>query len=240
MTTVHHLSLKQYPAELQPRERLQKDGPDTLSEQELLALLLSTGTQGQTALDLARHVLLSAHPPGLRGLSHLSLPQLCQLPGLGLAKATRLLAAFEVGKRIALSELPERPLLDRPENVAQLLSPRLADARQEQLVALCLDTKNRLIAQHTVTTGLLDGTLAHPRELFRIAILHQSQALVVAHNHPSGDPTPSAEDLQLTRQLIKAGELLQIQLLDHVIIGHSGFESLRSAYPHLWSTSCPS
>ncbi|PIQ26921.1 hypothetical protein COW36_16950 [bacterium (Candidatus Blackallbacteria) CG17_big_fil_post_rev_8_21_14_2_50_48_46] len=238
MVTLHR-SLKAYPAELQPRERLQKEGPASLSEIELLALLLSTGSQGQTALDLARHLLLNS-PAGLRGLASQELPQLCRYPGLGAAKATRLLAAFEIAKRLALSEMPEGQPMNQPEAVAALLMPRLADAKQEHLVVLCLDTKNRLLAQKTVTLGLLDGTLAHPRELFRDAILHQAHALIVAHNHPSGDPTPSPEDLQLTERLIEAGRLLQIELLDHLILGNQKYNSLRESHSRLWRIPCRS
>lgn len=232
-----HLSLKKYPQALKPRERLQKEGPASLSDADLLALLLSTGTQGMTALDLGRQLLLQSQPLGLRGLAAMSLTELCALQGLGLAKASRLLAAFELGKRLALSELPERPQLNRPEVVAQLLSPCIGHARQEHLVALSVDVRHRLIAQKTVTLGLLNETLAHPRELFRDAILNQAHALIVAHNHPSGDLNPSPDDLQLTRRLIEAGEILQIALLDHVIITADTFNSLRATYPDLWGHS---
>lgn len=236
MYTTCHLSLKEYPEALKPRERLQKEGPASLSDVDLLALLLSTGSQGLTALDLGRQLLLQCQPASLRGLAAMSMPELCRLHGLGPAKATRLLAAFELGKRTALSELPERPQLNRPEAVARLLIPQIGDARQEHLIALSLDIRHRLIAQKTVTLGLLDGTLAHPRELFRDAILNQAHAVIVAHNHPSGDVNPSPEDLQLTRRLIEAGELLQIALLDHLIIGPKRFNSLRESHPGLWGT----
>lgn len=237
MSTVH-LPLKSYPNELKPRERLQKEGPRSLSDVDLLALLLSTGTQGQTALDLAQQLLLQANPPNLRGLAALELPQLCKLNGLGLAKAARLMAAFEMGKRVALTEMPDRPQLNRPEAVAALLLPRLRDAREEHLVALCLDTRHRLIAQKTVTSGILNGTLAHPREMFKTAIMHHAHAMIVAHNHPSGETSPSPEDLQLTQRLIEAGELLQIELLDHIILGHDGFTSLRETHSRLWRQPC--
>jgi DNA repair protein RadC len=233
MSTLH-LPLKAYPAELQPRERLQKDGPQGLSDVDLLALLLSTGTQGQTALDLAQSLLLQAEPASLRGLAALELPQLCKLNGLGLAKAARLMAAFEIGKRVSVSDLPDRPLLNQPGAVAAMLLPRLRDAREEHLVALCLDTRHRLIAQKTVSSGILNGTLAHPRELFKTAIMHHAHAMIVAHNHPSGDPSPSPEDISLTQRLIAAGELLQIELLDHIILGNNNYTSLRETHSRLW------
>lgn len=230
-----HVSLRDYPAALKPRERMQASGVQGLSHVELLAILLGTGSQSMTALDLAQEMLKRLPGDDLAELGHLSLEQLQRLPGMGLAKASRILAAIELGKRVALSDLPERPSLSSPQAIYALLRPRFAHQKQEHFIALYLDTKHKLLGQQVITRGLLDGTLIHPREIFREALAYGAYAFVVAHNHPSGDPAPSQADLETTRQLIRCGTLMQIELMDHVILGRSGYYSLRERENWLWN-----
>lgn len=229
-----HVSLRHYPAALKPRERLQAVGPEGLSHVELVAILLGTGTQNRTALDLAQDLLRSLPGDDLAELGQLSLSQLQRRPGFGLAKASRILAAVELGKRVGGASLPERPSLSAPKAIYDLLAPRFAQQKQEHFIALYVDTKHRLIGQSVITRGLLDGTLIHPREIFREALAYGAYAFAVAHNHPSGDPAPSPADLESTRQLIRCGKLMQIELMDHVIIGRAGYYSLRERENWLW------
>lgn len=230
----YHIPLKAYPVELKPRERLKKLGTEVLSDSELVALLLCTGTPQQTALEVAQQVLLACPGQNIQGLSRLNLSQLCHFPGLGLAKASRLMAAVELGRRLTETTPPVLAGILRPADVAALLQPRYGHKQQEHFIALVLNTKNQVITQSVVTVGLLDTTLIHPRELFQVAISHHAHAIIVAHNHPSGDPTPSAEDLALTTRLIECGDLLGIPVLDHVILGASHHISLRETTT-LWS-----
>lgn len=229
-----HVPLRHYPAALKPRERLQDAGVQGLSPVELLALLLGTGHQNMTALDLAQELLRRLPGDDLAELGHLSLEQLQRMPGMGLAKSSRILAALELGKRVAQSELPERPNLSSPQAIYALLQPRFAHQKQEHFIALYVDTKHKLLGQQVITRGLLDGTLIHPREIFREALAFGAYAFVVAHNHPSGDPAPSQADLESTRQLIHCGKLMQIELMDHVILGRKSYYSLRERENWLW------
>jgi DNA repair protein RadC len=227
-----HTPLNAYPETLRPRERLRTNGVDALSDGELVALLLSTGTPQQTALDLARDVIEQA--PSLPALARLPLPQLCRLPGMGVAKASRLLAAFELGRRSALQSLPEQPSLQRPDLVAAYLRPRFGDLNREHLIALFLDAKNRVNGHSIISIGTLTGTLVHPRDIFREALQHNAHSLLIAHNHPSGDPIPSSDDIHTTRRLIACGRLMQMEVLDHLVIGRHSHYSMRE-HLSLWS-----
>ena len=230
-----HVPLHLYPDSLKPRERLQSAGVQGLSPVELIALLLGTGTQNQTALDLAQSLLKSLPEGDLAELNHASLEQLQSVSGMGLAKSSRILAAVELGRRVLLAENPDRPVLSSPQAIFQLLQPRFAHQKQEFFVALYVDTKHRFLGQTVISQGLLDGTLTHPREIFRDAIKLGAYAFIVAHNHPSGDPQPSASDLQTTRQLIRCGTLMQIDLMDHLILGRTHYYSLRERENWLWN-----
>lgn len=229
-----HIPLKDYPQNLQPRERLHDVGEHALSDVELLAILLGTGSREQTALDLAQSLILDLPEGDLAELGHKNLTQLCSLNGLGPAKASRILAAIELGRRVARAELPQRHILDSPEAIYRVLGPQLAHQKNEHFLAVYLDIKNRQIFQKVISTGIINSTLVHPREVFKEAVIQGAYALVVAHNHPSGDPEPSSEDLEITRRLIHCGKLMQIELLDHVIIGRNQFVSLRERESWLW------
>ena len=219
-------TIKELPVDERPRERLVQFGAHALSSAELLAILLRTGTPEMTALQLAQHLLTSMG--SLRAIASAKPSELAQVKGIGLAKAAQLLAAVELGRRIALEEMGEQPAITRPEDVYALLHHQLRDEKQEHVIVLLLNTKNRVIRQTTVTKGTLDSSLLHPREVFREAIRHSASSIILAHNHPSGDPTPSNEDVQLTKRIYQAGQLVGIDLLDHVILGDGRWISLRS------------
>lgn len=207
--------LRSWPAEERPRERLRSRGARDLGEAELLALLLRNGTRGVNALGLARRIQALAQARG--GLSRLDLNDLCALPGLGLAKAGAVLAGLELGRRQAQATV-SAPLAG-PVAAAQALHSLLAGRATEHFAVLALDARRRILAGELVSHGSLTQALAHPREVFRTAVKLGAAAVVVGHNHPSGDPSPSPDDLALTRRLRQAADLLGIPLLDHLILG---------------------
>ncbi len=202
-----------------PRERLLQSGPHTLADAELVAVLLRTGRPGTSALDLARELL--AENGGLVGLMAAGLPQL-RRRGLGQAKAASLLAAVEIGRRLARAELPERVPMDQPAAVACYLALRFAQRDQEVVGALFLDSRNRLIGERDIYRGTLTRAVVEPREILKEGLLQGAAGMVLFHTHPSGDPSPSAEDVLFTRRLAEAGELVGIRLLDHLILGGAG------------------
>lgn len=208
-----------------PRERLWCLGPAALTSVELLAILIGTGTGGRTALDLAAG-LLEVGAGSLRRVAMRPRAELLRTDGIGPGKGARLLAAFEVGARLTGEGRPTAPRIREPEDVARLFQPRLRDLQVEEFHLLALDSQSQVLRQILVTRGLLNSSLVHPREVFRAAIAEAAAGIIVVHNHPSGDPTPSAEDRTVTRQLAEAGRLLDLPLYDHVIIGGDRFVSL--------------
>lgn len=219
-------ALSSWRPEDRPRERLHASGAAALSDAELVALLLGQGRRGRTALDLARE-LLGAHD-GLPGLGRITSAELTACSGIGPAKAARLLAACELGRRRELCTAPRGVRISTPKDAARAASAKLRDASQECFLVLLLDTRHRLLRMDTLSLGGWEQALIQPREVFRPAIARAASALIVAHNHPSGDPSPSPADLRLTRQLVEAAKCLGIRLLDHVIIGDGCYRSLRS------------
>jgi DNA repair protein RadC len=211
-------------ADERPRERLRARGADALASDELIALLLRTGARGQPALELARRLL--ARFGTLDELARAGDAELASLGGLGPAKIGALRAAFELGARRASAPLPQGVRLESPSQVFAHFGPRLRALRHERFLALLLDSRHRLIREVEVSRGSLNQSLVHPREVFAPALREAAAALLVVHNHPSGDPEPSQEDREVTRRLYRAGELLGIRLLDHVVIGARGFQSL--------------
>jgi len=215
------------PAE-RPRERLWSLGPAALTSVELLAILLGTGIGGRTALDLAAD-LLEVGAGSLRRVAMRPRAELLQIEGIGPGKGARLLAAFEVGARLAGEDRPAAPRIREPEDVARLFQPRLRDLQVEEFHLLALDSQSQVLRQVLVTRGLLNSSLVHPREVFRAAIAEAAAGIIVVHNHPSGDPTPSTEDRTITRQLAEAGRLLDLPLYDHVVIAGDRFISFAAA-----------
>lgn len=217
-------SLALFPPGERPRERLLEGGEDSLSDGELLALILQSGLRGENALDLARRLLLVFE--GLRGVARASWREIVQVRGVGPAKAARIRAALALGRR-ARAVFGDRPgPYLAAKDVFDRLGPRLSLKEKETFYALHLDSKNRLVREEAISVGTLTASLVHPREVFRGAIRESAAAVIVAHNHPSGDPTPSPEDLEVTARLRSAGEVIGIPLLDHIIIGTDRFVSL--------------
>jgi DNA repair protein RadC len=211
------------PCEERPRERLARLGAGALACRELVSVLLGTGARGASALALADELLGS----GLHALASRSLPELERTRGLGRAKASRLLAALELGARLASDPGGPSPALDNPQSVGRYLLPRYAARPVETFGLLALDVRHRLRREVVVSVGCLTASLVHPREVFQEAVVSRAAALVLFHNHPSGDPEPSAEDLSLTRRLVAAGSLMGIEVLDHVVLGAGRFVSLK-------------
>ncbi len=210
------LKIRELPASERPRERLSRLGATALSNAELIAILLRTGMRGVNAVDLARQLL--ERYASLNGLARCSVAELSVVKGIGPAKAVQLAAAFGLAARTAQEKIAGQRV-DTPQIVCDLLGPDLRALRKESLRILLLDTRYQLIRQEEISLGTMNESLAHPREIFRPALVHSAYAVIVAHNHPSGDPTPSEADHRLTRRLAEAAGLLQITLLDHIIIG---------------------
>lgn len=231
--------LAQLPAHERPREKALTRGIDALGDAELLALLLRTGTADEGVLELAQRLL--AEQGGLIGLARLSAEELAAIPGLGEAKALELAAAIALGARLAAAQAAERPRLDRPSAVAafvaEALSPALLRLPHEELWCLPLDAHCRLLGRpRPVTRGDVDGVDAGPRAFFRIALAAGAVQAIAVHNHPSGDPTPSAEDRAVTRRLAAAGRALDLPLVDHLVVGAGGrYASLRELEPELFA-----
>lgn len=215
-------------ADERPRERLWTLGPGALSAAELLAVLLGTGRDGEPVERLALR-LLEVGQLSLRRLAARPPAELLQVPGIGPTKAARLIAAFELAARLAREERPAVPRIREPEDVVRLFAARLRDLAVEEFHLLALDSQSQVLREVMVTRGLLNSSLVHPREVFRHAIAEAAAGIIVVHNHPSGDPTPSAEDQSVTRQLIAAGRLLDLPLYDHVIIAGDRFLSFAAA-----------
>ena len=218
-------ALSTVPDAERPRERLWSLGAGALTTAELLALLLGTGGEGRSVLEVAAG-LLEASDGCLRRLAQRPRAELLRSAGIGPAKAARLLAALELGNRAAREERPAVQRIREPEDVVHLFQTRLRDLQVEEFHLLALDSQSQVLRQVLVTRGLLNSSLVHPREVFRAAIAEAAAGIIVVHNHPSGDPTPSAEDRAVTRQLAEAGRLLDLPLYDHVIIAGDRFASL--------------
>ena len=213
------LRLKDQPASERPRERLAERGADALSPAELVAILLRTGLKGTNVLEVARQLVTKFGT--LNALAGATLDELCSIPGIRRDKAVTLMAAFALAKRMAKELNGEAPLLDTPERVADLLREHMRHFQKEQFIVLLLNTRRRLVKREDLSQGTLDTILVHARDVFRSAIAGNAAAIVLVHNHPSGDPTPSEADIKVTRDLIRAGQLLKIELLDHVILGRA-------------------
>jgi DNA repair protein RadC len=217
------LRLKDQPVSERPRERLVEHGADALSHAELIAILLRTGLQGANAVEIGRQLLQKFGT--LQALARASVEDLRSVKGIGRDKAVTLMAAFALARKMAEELQRESPVLDNPENVVRLLREKNLVKNVETLQVLLLNTRRLLIrVVEEITDGTLDTILVHPREVFKAAIAANAAAVVLAHNHPSGDPTPSEADIKVTRDLIRAGQLLKIDVLDHVIIGRATAE----------------
>lgn len=224
MAVEYHPTIKDLPASERPRERLLAFGAERLGNQDLLAIVLRTGVPSENAMAVAQRLL--ARFGGLDGLARASLPELCAERGLGEAKAAQLKAALELGRRMVAATPDDRALVKGPADVANLLSD-MAALEQEHLKVVLLNTRNQVLAVREIYRGSADRSPIRVAELFREAVRYNAIALVLAHNHPSGNPDPSPDDVRVTEEIVRAGRLLGIDVLDHLIIGQGRFVSLR-------------
>lgn len=218
------MKIKELANNQKPRERLLNNGPAHLSDGELLAILINTGRKGFSSLDIANELLKSVE--SLKQLKALSINDLNKVKGIGLYKALILKAAFELGERMHSGSLDEKIQITSPQDVANFMMGKMEHLTQEKFIVLFLNSKNVVIKQKTIFIGTLNSSIVHPREIFSEAIKCASNAIVVLHNHPSGDTTPSKEDITATNRLRECGEILGIDLLDHIIIGDHTYMSM--------------
>ncbi len=220
-----YVTVKEMPVEERPRERLAHAGPQALSTAELLAIILRVGVGGENVLTMASRLL--SQFGGLAGLARADFAQLAAEHGLGPAKTAQIQAALELGRRLMAESPEERWQIRAPSDAAHILMPLIGHKEQELFAVLFLDTRNRVTAREILYQGSLNTSLVRIAEVFRGAVRRNCAALIVAHNHPSGDPSPSPEDVALTRRLVEAGKMLEIDVLDHLVIGENRYVSLR-------------
>jgi len=221
----YHLTIHDLPTGERPRERLQHYGTASLSNTELIAILLRTGIKGENVLNLSAR-LLTEHN-GLLGLSRIPFSELAETRGLGPAKASQLQAALELGRRLMLASPKQRPQVTSPADAANLLLLEMGGLEQEHFRVILLDTKHFVLEMPTLYKGNTNTALIRVGEVFKPAVRANATAIIIAHNHPSGDPTPSHEDVQVTKRISEAGKLLDIELLDHIVIGNQRFVSMK-------------
>lgn len=217
------MKIKDMPLDDRPREKIFFKGVTALSNTELIATIIGNGNKKENAIDLSRKVLKDFE---LHDLSRRNLLEICRIQGIGVAKASKIIAAFELGRRAATYTIDRQDMRD-PELVARKFMPWMSKLNQEHLVALFLDTRLRLIKEETIFIGSLNSSVVHPREIFNAAIKYHAAATIIVHNHPSGDPEPSEEDIHFTKQVTGAGEIIGIEVVDHVIIGANKYFSMK-------------
>ncbi|MFD2046221.1 DNA repair protein RadC [Ornithinibacillus salinisoli] len=220
-----NIMIKDVPKEDRPRERLLKLGANHLSNQEILAILLGSGTKEESVMTLANRVLM--HFEGLNLLKDATIEELTAIKGIGSARGVLILSAIEIGKRMNQYKPNERYVIRSPEDGADYIMEEMRSLKQEHFVVLFLNTKNQIIHRQTIFIGSLNASIVHPREVYREAVKRSAASIIVAHNHPSGDPTPSQEDILVTRRLVDSGKMIGIELLDHLVIGDRKFVSLK-------------
>lgn len=219
------LTIKELPVDERPRERLLRHGAENVSLSDLIAILLRTGSRDESAVHLAERLLYENQ--GLIGLAQAAPPEIAKLKGIGITKAVTVAAALELGKRLRDHGPLGRPVIRNSHDVKEHMMARLRYQQKEKFFVLPLSTKNHVLAEKEVSVGSLNASIVHPRELFRAAIEHAAASVILVHNHPSGDPAPSREDIEITRKLVEAGNLLEIPVLDHVIIGDGKYVSMK-------------
>jgi DNA repair protein RadC len=217
--------IRDVPKDVRPRERLLSSGAESLADHELLAILLRTGTKEESVLQLAHRLL--QHFEGLRLLKDATVEEITSIKGIGMTKAIQILASIELGRRIHRLGYHDRYVIRSPEDGAKYVMEDMRFLSQEHFVAIYLNTKNQVIHRKTIFIGSLNASIVHPREVFKEAIKRSAASIICVHNHPSGDPTPSREDIDVTKRLAECGRIIGIELLDHLIIGDQKFVSLK-------------
>ena len=218
-------TVRDLPIPERPRERLIKFGPEALSAQELLALIIGRGIPKRSVLTIAQELL--AKFGNIRSISQASIEALAEIKGVGLAKAAQIKASFELGRRQELEPELKDYDIKNPQSIVKAIRSSIKDKAKEHFKLILLDSRNKIIGISTISIGTLNANLVHPREIFKEAIMHNSASVVLAHNHPSGDPEPSEEDLKITERLVESGKILGIEVIDHIIIGKTNFASFK-------------
>lgn len=213
-------------AEERPSNRLMSHGPASLSNAELLSIIIRTGSAAENAINLSQRVLSQYD---LKQLSAIDTRQLMNIHGIKSAKASQIAACFELARRLERSDSQPKHMINSPEDVYRLLYPAMRESKKETFIELCLDTKNQVIREDTISVGSLNANIVHPREVFRTALVESAAHIIVSHNHPSGDPTPSREDIDITKKLVETGKIVGIDMIDHVIIGDCRHFSMKEA-----------
>lgn len=220
----YKICVRDMPEDERPRERLLKYGPEALSNAELLAIILRTGTQKENVINLCSRIFSEYN---LKQLSQANISKLTEIHGIGTAKAAQIAAVFELARKLeGFTDEPKRKIRS-PADVYSLLYPKMREQKREKLVAILLDTKNQVLREEVISIGSLNANIVHPREVFKAALMESCASVILSHNHPSGDPTPSREDIAVTEKLIDGGKLLGIDVLDHVVIGDGKYVSLK-------------
>jgi DNA repair protein RadC len=221
-------TVRDLPLNERPRERLLKLGSEALSAQEILALILGRGIKGESVMVTSQKLL--SRFGNLKGIANASVEELREIKGVGLAKAAQIKAALELSKRLEGDAGEKRkPMVKSPEDVVSIVKSQLKGRKKEHFLVLCLDTRNRVINCRPVSIGSLDTSIVHPREVFNEAVSSSAASVIFVHNHPSGDPEPSKEDVELTKRLVKAGEIIGIDVLDHIIVCDRSYLSLKAS-----------
>ncbi|WML45546.1 DNA repair protein RadC [Neobacillus sp. PS3-40] len=223
--TTNTLMIRDFPQDERPRERFVQHGAQSLSNHELIAILLRTGTKDESVLQLSNRLL--SHFDGLRDLKSASLEEITSIKGIGYAKAIQILTAVEIGRRVANLSFNDRYVIRSPEDGAKYVMNDMRFLSQEHFVCLYLNTKNQVLHKQTIFIGSLNASIVHPREVYKEALRRSAASIICLHNHPSGDPTPSREDIDVTKRLSECGKIIGIDLLDHLIIGENKFVSLK-------------
>jgi len=218
-------TVRDLPKQERPRERLQKFGPEALSAQELLALVIGRGISKKSVMSIAQELL--AKFGNIKAIGQATIEELSQIKGIGLAKAAQIKACFELGKREDLEPEPRDFDIKNPESVVKAIRSSIKDKAKEHFKLILLNPRNKIIGISTISIGTLNASLVHPREVFKDAIVHSAASVVLAHNHPSGDPEPSEDDINITKKLVDSGKLLGIEVLDHIVIGKDNFCSFK-------------
>lgn len=226
---MNHYKMKDIPNEDRPYERCLREGVEALSDAELLSVIIRTGSRDESSLELASQILALNYPrEGILGLLHLSLPELMSLKGIGQVKGIQLLCVGELSKRIWKRKILEEPLkLTEPEAVAAYFREQVRHSTREEFHVMLFDTKMNLIREVALSEGTVNASMASPRDIFIEALRYRAVSIILVHNHPSGDPEPSSQDIRLTKRIRETGELIDIPVLDHIIIGDSSFVSLK-------------